>query len=40
MRESVVEISQSLIVARSIIREIIRRSTILLLEHHLENSIP
>lgn len=36
----VVDISQSLIAVRSIIREIIRRSSVILIEKHLEKTIP
>ncbi|CAD8169762.1 unnamed protein product [Paramecium octaurelia] len=39
-REIAVDISQSLIAVRSIIREILRRSSVILIEKHLEQSIP
>ncbi|CAD8179102.1 unnamed protein product [Paramecium octaurelia] len=39
-RDIAVDISQSLIAVRSIIREILRRSSVILIEKHLEQSIP
>ncbi|CAD8102292.1 unnamed protein product [Paramecium sonneborni] len=39
-REMAVELSQSLIAVRSIIREILRRSSVVLVENHLEQAIP
>ncbi|CAK84190.1 unnamed protein product (macronuclear) [Paramecium tetraurelia] len=39
-REIAIDISQSLIAVRSIIREILRRSSVILIEKHLEQQIP